>query len=248
MKTYRLRIAAIAFFAMLASLSVSAQSTVSEIIEFFQQGETVNISDSIKGKMITFSVEGTLNALGIENPTLPKECRVVLQENKVAWFENLFPARSKNDYHHWLRGALVNDAKVYNPETKEYDDRVALVIFPFMNIDYMEWESDEEKYQCYLNIRNVWGEGTLPQISFDDEYHSVQWEYYYIIFLLENNNTLICQKPFGEIRRDYTTIYNYNVSDPYGIDLDKLKYTVVQGLNGVEAYISGLKLTSKIHK
>lgn len=233
---------------MLASPSVSAQLTDAEIIEFFQQGETVNIGDSIKGKMITFSVEGTLKALDIENPTLHKECRVVLQDNNVAWFENLFPSRSKNHYHHWLRGALVNDAVVYNPDTKESEDRDALVIFPFCNIDYMEWEEGCNAYHCFLNIRNVWGEGTLPKISFDDEYQSVQWEYYYIVFLMENNNTLICQKPFGEIRRDFTTKYNYNVSDPYGIDLDKLKYTVVKGLNGVEAYISGLKLTPKINK
>lgn len=50
MKTYILRFAALALLVMGTSLSVSAQSTAAEISDFFQQGETVNIGDSIKGK------------------------------------------------------------------------------------------------------------------------------------------------------------------------------------------------------
>lgn len=246
MKTYILRLASITLLAVGTSLSVSAQSTAAEIREFFQQGETVNIGDSIKGKMITFNVEGTLNALDIENPTLPQECRVVLH-NKVAWFENLFPAHSKSHYHQWLRGALVNDARVYNSDTKEFEDRDALVIFPFSNIDYMEWVKDDIKYSCNLNIRRVFP-GALPNISFDDEYQDMGMQDYYIVFLLDDKNTLICKSTFGEIRADYTTTYNYNVSDPYGIDLDKLEYMEIEGLNGGEAYITGLKLTPSTGK
>ena len=242
MKTYILRLASISLLVMGTSLSVSAQSTAAEISDFFQQGETTNIGDSIKGKMITFNVEGTLNALEIENPTLPQKCRVVLQDNKVAWFENLFPARSKVHYHKWLKGALVNDANVYNPDTKKFEERDALVIFPFSNIDYMDWVKDDTKYNCNLNIRRVFP-GALPNISFDDQYQDMGLQDFYIVFLMDDKNTLTCESTFGEIRTDYATTYNYNVTDPYGIDLDKLEYTEIKGLNGGVAYITGLILT-----
>ena len=66
---------------------------------------------------------------------------------------------------------------------------------------------------------------------------------FYIVFLMDDKNTLTCESTFGEIRADYATTYNYNVTDPYGIDLDKLEYTEIKGLNGGVAYITGLILT-----
>lgn len=231
--------------ALCAFLFCSAQLASADIKEFFQKGEQVAIGDSIKGRMMKFSTDGELYAVNSESAVLPSECRIVLQENDTVWMENMFPIQSEKDYHIWLKGIYIKDAKFINTQTDKEEVHDIFALLPYVNVDFMEWTEDDKKYTCKLMLNRI-REVDPPQIYFVREYRYPNAEEKmdsYIKFIIGDDMSIHALGSFGEEMKNYTTYWNYNVTCPYGIDLNKLFHKISKTYNGGLTSISNLKLT-----
>lgn len=238
----------IAYIAIVTLIAACAQSAQADIRSFFRNnGEDVMIGDSIKGKMITFNTEGELHTLSSDAHTLPQECRVVLEDDDTIWFENLFPMQTASNYRKWLKGSYIEDARYYDYSIKDYVTEDIIAIPWVRKIDFMEWVEGDKQFKCSLSLRNV-VPGELPKISYNRPMINPDDEDMFlssIRFRIGNDMSLTAVRAFGEVRAPFSTTYNYGVTNPYGINLDKLTYTETVGANGAEAYIANLKLIPK---
>lgn len=247
MKVMKSYIIKTAFFIVLA---LCAKSAFADEKGLLQKGEQVIIGDSINGRMLRYSPEGVLHTLDSDAPELPSECRIVFQDNDTVWMENMFAIHTENAYHFWLKGLYIKDAKLVNPLTSKEEPHDIIALIPSIHIDFMEWISDDKKYKCYLTLSNAQGR-VFSDINADDYTYandntsmneSLNMDSY-IKFIIEDDMRLEAIGPFGEERTGYTTYYNYDVTCPYGINLNKLAYQTTLSSNGYECFISNLKLT-----
>lgn len=242
MKSYILKIA------MCASLTLCAQQASAGIRELFQNGEQVNIGDSIKGRMITFSADGVLKILHKPDSKLTTDCKIVLQEDNTAWFENLFPKHSDVHFHKWLKGKYIKDAEFRNPQTGNTDTLDILTIIPFVKIDLQEWTAGTMRLTADLKLQLASGFGLPNTYGGDSEQDYPSREEImasYIKFIIEDDMSLTAVNAFGEAQAPLRKYHNYSEATPYGINLDKLPYTETIGWDGYEAYIRDLKLIPK---
>lgn len=237
----------VAFCTLFAFCALSASADIKSL---FQKGEHVTIGDSIKGKMLRFTTDGILHSDSPDAPVLPTECRIVMQDSTffdpdLVWFENLFPVHTEKDYHKWLKGRYVKNAKFYNEMTHKRDTCDILVIIPFVNIDYMESVKGNDKFTCCLDLRNTID--GRPDVEYSSSDYDTDMECY-IKFILKDDMNLYAVNDFGEVETDCATYYNFNVTNPYGINLNKLAHTKCTGVGWTEAYISNLVLSPQLNK
>lgn len=230
-----------------AVLTISAQTTSADIKGLFQKGAQVEIGDSIQGSMLKFATDGVLHLVNAEAPALPTECKIVLQENGAIWIENLFPIHTEKDYHKWLKGEYIKEAKFTNPDTKKEEMRDIIVIYPFVTIDYKEWKEDDNKYTAKLTLNNIVKSPNAPDLfsgairyKHPDEKQQMES---YIKFIINEDMSLQSIDLFGEEKTSCESYINYYYTCPYGVNLNKLPYQESSGYGSGVTYISNLKLT-----
>lgn len=240
MKSYIIKIA------VCASLILCPLTASAGIKDLFQRGEQVEIGDSIKGRMLKFATDGVLHYMYAEVPELPTECKIVLQENGSIWMENLFPIQNEKDYHLWLEGKFIKDAKFTNPQTSKIEVHDIFILEPFVTVDYMERKEDDDKYTSNLTLNRVvksYDQSLVyGAVRYRDPDEEQQMESY-IKFIINDDMSLCSVDMFGEQKTKCESYINYYYTCPYGVNLNKLAYQYSSGYGAVVSYISNLKLT-----
>lgn len=230
-----------------ASLTFCALNASADIKDLFQKGAQIEIGDSIKGQMLKFATDGVLHFVNAEATALPTECKIVLQENGEIWMENLFPIHTEKDYHKWLKGEYIKEAKFKNPVTNKEEVHDIVVIYPFETIDYKEWKDVDNKYTTNLTINKVVKSSDAPDLflgairyKYPDQRQQMES---YIKFIINDDMSLHSIDMFGEQQTKCESYINYYYTCPYGINMNKLPYQEYTGYGSCVTYISNLKLT-----
>lgn len=236
MKSYILTIAMSATLAVSAVSASAGIDDYSDIKEFLEAGEPVTIGDSIKGKMRSFATSGEMTCIHVDSVPLPKELKIILQDNDSIWFENPFPVTDSATHRAWLKGLYIGSGKYYNKETKKTELREMITVVPHIPLGHVEKIIGDDRYSWTLFLSNG--------VRMGPRNPRCQNEYgFHIKFLTGEDMSLTCTSTFSSQRYYYQVYYNDAVECPYGIYIDKLPYTIYDLVQDEEVIVSNLKLT-----